>query len=167
MIQAAECCICQEQDSLNNSQTSRSRSGSPNSEGIGAASPFYYLLNLIVYEQQESLCHSSLLIWSSIFHRCCACVRWFRKIIVWLWFRELEGCCIVQNNSLAFVRGSEMDNKTLQNTNRRVSSWRRRELGFLLLYALCFYFFMIRRSLHLSRGTSIFRFSISYSFLYC
>lgn len=43
-----------------------------------------------------------------------------------------------------------MDNKTLYNATI-ASSWRRHELGFLILYALSFYFFIIRRSLHLSR----------------
>ncbi|XP_008456245.1 membrane-bound O-acyltransferase gup1 isoform X1 [Cucumis melo] len=43
-----------------------------------------------------------------------------------------------------------MDNKTLYNA-RVASSWRRHELGFLIVYALLFYFFIIRRSLHLSQ----------------
>ena len=94
-----------------------------------------------------------LLTWSSLFYYLVS-VYQLRKTIVWLWLRELTVGLL---RHLALVLGFQMDNKTLYNA-RIASSWRRHELGFLILYALLFYFFIIRHSLQLSRGTQFYLF---------
>jgi hypothetical protein len=53
-------------------------------------------------------------------------------------------------------------NDSLSNSDNS-RRWKRRELGILILYAIAFYFIVIRRSLHISRGNQKFHYHVTNS----